>query len=162
MEHGNQAAFLEELDLLPDTSSSDYAPTSASPATDSSGAASASACSQPLPEPSVAPAARLALPKLPLPSNMPAVFVPNAVACTPTPSPFMDVRKASTADVQLVQNLIERCLQMYMPQKDVIATLHSQAKIDTDFTALVSSFRLWIPVLKPPVSKICPAALNYS
>ena len=35
-------------------------------------------------------------------------------------------QKVSTADIQLVQNLIERCLQLYMPQKEVAATLHAQ------------------------------------
>ncbi len=29
-------------------------------------------------------------------------------------------RKVSTQDIQLVQNLIERCLQMYMSQREVV------------------------------------------
>lgn len=29
-------------------------------------------------------------------------------------------RKVSTQDIQLVQNLIERCLQMYMSQREVL------------------------------------------
>lgn len=43
----------------------------------------------------------------------------------------------STSDIQLVQNLIERCLQMYMSQKEVVNTLHGQAKIEPGFTGLV-------------------------
>lgn len=46
-------------------------------------------------------------------------------------------RKVSTSDIQLVQNLIERCLQMYLSQREVIATLQSQAKIEPGFTGLV-------------------------
>ena len=33
------------------------------------------------------------------------------------------------SDIQLVQNLIERCLQLYMPQKQVVETLQKQAKV---------------------------------
>jgi uncharacterized protein (TIGR01589 family) len=46
-------------------------------------------------------------------------------------------RRVSTSDIQLVQNLIERCLQMYMSQKEVVSTLQSQAKIEPGFTGLV-------------------------
>ena len=49
----------------------------------------------------------------------------------------MQARKVSTSDIQLVQNLIERCLQMYLSQREVIATLQSQAKIEPGFTGLV-------------------------
>ncbi|RWW33336.1 hypothetical protein GW17_00001955, partial [Ensete ventricosum] len=35
-----------------------------------------------------------------------------------------------------VQNLIERCLQLYMNQKEVIDTLSFQAKIEPSFTQL--------------------------
>ena len=48
-----------------------------------------------------------------------------------------DSRKISTADIQLVQNLIERCLQLYMSQREVVYTLNQQAKIETGFTLLV-------------------------
>ncbi|OMP09212.1 hypothetical protein COLO4_05694 [Corchorus olitorius] len=37
----------------------------------------------------------------------------------------------------LVQNLIERCLQLYMTQKEVVDTLLAQAKIEPGFTELV-------------------------
>ncbi|XWS59023.1 hypothetical protein CRYUN_Cryun08bG0085100 [Craigia yunnanensis] len=37
----------------------------------------------------------------------------------------------------LVQNLIERCLQLYMTQKEVMETLLAQAKIEPGFTELV-------------------------
>lgn len=35
-----------------------------------------------------------------------------------------------------VQNLIERCLQLYMTQKEVVRTLLDQAKIEPGFTEL--------------------------
>lgn len=35
-----------------------------------------------------------------------------------------------------VQNLIERCLQLYMSQKEVVNVLLEQAKIEPDFTEL--------------------------
>uniref|UniRef100_A0A8R7QKR2 Uncharacterized protein n=1 Tax=Triticum urartu TaxID=4572 RepID=A0A8R7QKR2_TRIUA len=45
-------------------------------------------------------------------------------------------RKVSREDIQLVQNLIERCLQLYMNQKEVVETLSFQAKIEPSFTEL--------------------------
>ncbi|KAG1368735.1 hypothetical protein COCNU_14G012030 [Cocos nucifera] len=48
-----------------------------------------------------------------------------------------EVRKVSRQDIQLVQNLIERCLQLYMNQKEVVETLSLQAKIEPSFTELV-------------------------
>ncbi|OAY72779.1 uncharacterized protein LOC109715769 isoform X2 [Ananas comosus] len=48
-----------------------------------------------------------------------------------------EVRKVSRQDIQLVQNLIERCLQLYMDQKEVVSTLSYQAKIEPSFTELV-------------------------
>ncbi|CAL9125656.1 unnamed protein product [Musa textilis] len=48
-----------------------------------------------------------------------------------------EVRKVSRQDIQLVQNLIERCLQLYMNQREVIDTLSFQAKIEPSFTQLV-------------------------
>ncbi|GAV77842.1 A_thal_3526 domain-containing protein [Cephalotus follicularis] len=47
------------------------------------------------------------------------------------------VRRVSHQDIQLVQNLIERCLQLYMNQKEVVDTLLAQAKIEPGFTELV-------------------------
>ncbi len=35
-----------------------------------------------------------------------------------------------------MQNLIERCLQLYMNQKEVVDTLLDQAKIEPGFTEL--------------------------
>ncbi|GMI65708.1 hypothetical protein like AT3G10250 [Hibiscus trionum] len=46
-------------------------------------------------------------------------------------------RRVSRQDIQLVQNLIERCLQLYMTQKEVVDTLLAQAKIEPGFTELV-------------------------
>lgn len=48
-----------------------------------------------------------------------------------------DNRKVSCDEIQLVQNLIERCLQLYMNQGEVIKTLLNQAKIEPGFTSLV-------------------------
>ncbi|KAJ7525660.1 hypothetical protein O6H91_17G060800 [Diphasiastrum complanatum] len=46
-------------------------------------------------------------------------------------------RSISCKDIQLVQNLIERCLQLYMNKGEVINTLLNQAKIQRSFTSLV-------------------------
>ena len=51
-------------------------------------------------------------------------------------------RKVSAGDIQLVQNLIERCLQLYMSQREVVTTLHAQARIEPGFTGLVWQVRL--------------------
>ncbi|XP_020578551.1 uncharacterized protein LOC110023459 isoform X1 [Phalaenopsis equestris] len=48
-----------------------------------------------------------------------------------------EIRKVSRQDIKLVQNLIERCLQLYMNQKEVVDTLLYQAKIEPGFTELV-------------------------
>ncbi|XP_024387190.1 uncharacterized protein [Physcomitrium patens] len=53
------------------------------------------------------------------------------------PAPANEGRKISCEDIQLVQNLIERCLQLYMNQSEVITTLQYQAKIEPGFTSLV-------------------------
>mmetsp|Transcript_3406 Transcript_3406/g.8463 ORF Transcript_3406/g.8463 Transcript_3406/m.8463 type:complete len:356 (+) Transcript_3406:441-1508(+) len=45
--------------------------------------------------------------------------------------------KISCQDIQYVQNLIERCLQQYMAQKDVVFALQHQARIEPGFTTLV-------------------------
>ncbi|CAN0907994.1 hypothetical protein LINGRAHAP2_LOCUS25086 [Linum grandiflorum] len=47
------------------------------------------------------------------------------------------VRRVSPKDIQVVQNLIERCLQLYMNQQEVVETLLAQAKIEPGFTELV-------------------------
>ncbi|KAI4386554.1 hypothetical protein MLD38_004481 [Melastoma candidum] len=47
------------------------------------------------------------------------------------------VRRVSRQDIQLVQNLIEQCLQLYMSQKEVVETLVVKAKIEPGFTELV-------------------------
>lgn len=43
----------------------------------------------------------------------------------------------SSEDIQLVQNLIERCLQLYMTRDEVISVLKDQATIESRFTQLV-------------------------
>ncbi|KAI4381541.1 hypothetical protein MLD38_007606 [Melastoma candidum] len=47
------------------------------------------------------------------------------------------VRRVSRQDIQLVQNLIEQCLQLYMNQNEVVETLLVKAKIEPGFTELV-------------------------
>ncbi|KAI5074459.1 hypothetical protein GOP47_0010420 [Adiantum capillus-veneris] len=60
---------------------------------------------------------------------------------TPPPPPTSNAggegRRISCEDIQLVQNLIERCLQLYMNRQEVISTLLNQAKIEPGFTGLV-------------------------
>ncbi|KAE9615364.1 hypothetical protein Lal_00048258 [Lupinus albus] len=48
-----------------------------------------------------------------------------------------DSKKVSRQDIELVQNLIERCLQLYMNKDEVVKTLLTRAKIDPGFTSLV-------------------------
>ncbi|XP_074273151.1 uncharacterized protein LOC141596802 [Silene latifolia] len=48
-----------------------------------------------------------------------------------------DGRKVSREDIELVQNLIERCLQLYMNRDEVVKTLLNRARIDPGFTTLV-------------------------
>nr|XP_016477343.1 PREDICTED: uncharacterized protein LOC107798821 [Nicotiana tabacum]XP_016477349.1 PREDICTED: uncharacterized protein LOC107798821 [Nicotiana tabacum] len=48
-----------------------------------------------------------------------------------------DNRKVSREDIELVQNLIERCLQLYMNKDEVVKTLLNRARIDPGFTTLV-------------------------
>lgn len=48
-----------------------------------------------------------------------------------------DNRKVSREDIELVQNLIERCLQLYMNRGEVVRILSSRARIEPGFTTLV-------------------------
>ncbi|XP_042000169.1 uncharacterized protein LOC121749654 [Salvia splendens] len=48
-----------------------------------------------------------------------------------------EVRKISVQDIQMVQILIERCLQLYMSEREVVNTLSHQAKIEPGFTEIV-------------------------
>ncbi|KAG6411075.1 hypothetical protein SASPL_129149 [Salvia splendens] len=48
-----------------------------------------------------------------------------------------EVRQVSVEDIQMVQTLIERCLQLYMSEKEVVNTLSHQAKIEPGFTEIV-------------------------
>lgn len=43
----------------------------------------------------------------------------------------------SSDDIQMVQNLIERCLQLYLTKEEVISVLREQATIDPEFTQLI-------------------------
>jgi uncharacterized protein (TIGR01589 family) len=57
-------------------------------------------------------------------------------ASTTSPGPNQQ-NIISSLDVQLVQNLVERCLQLYMNQREVVSLLQQQTKIDPSFTSLV-------------------------
>ncbi|MQM00272.1 hypothetical protein Taro_033001 [Colocasia esculenta] len=46
-------------------------------------------------------------------------------------------KKVSREDIELVQNLIERCLLLYMNKNEVVGILKSRAKIEPGFTSLV-------------------------
>ncbi|CAA3003467.1 Hypothetical predicted protein [Olea europaea subsp. europaea] len=46
-------------------------------------------------------------------------------------------RKVSREDIELVQNLIERCLQLYMNKDEVVKTLLTRTRINSGFTTLV-------------------------
>ncbi|KAF8117849.1 hypothetical protein N665_0008s0190 [Sinapis alba] len=48
-----------------------------------------------------------------------------------------DSRKISRQDIELVQNLIERCLQLYMNKDEVVKTLLTRARVEPGFTSLV-------------------------
>ncbi|KAL6051556.1 Helicase with zinc finger protein [Balamuthia mandrillaris] len=53
------------------------------------------------------------------------------------PRPITKGRKITGEEIQLVQGLIERCLQLYMNQTEVITALHLQANIEPSFTNLI-------------------------
>lgn len=46
-------------------------------------------------------------------------------------------RAVSSLDIQLVQSLVERCLQLYMNKREVFSIIEQQAKIEPSFTGLV-------------------------
>lgn len=46
-------------------------------------------------------------------------------------------KQISADDIQMVQNLIERCLQLYLTKDEVITVLREQATIDPEFTQLI-------------------------
>ncbi|GFP85357.1 hypothetical protein PHJA_000679400 [Phtheirospermum japonicum] len=48
-----------------------------------------------------------------------------------------EVRKVSVQDIQLVQTLIERRLQLYMSKREVVSTFLIQVKIEPGFIELV-------------------------
>ncbi|VFQ92221.1 unnamed protein product [Cuscuta campestris] len=52
-------------------------------------------------------------------------------------APANENRKLLRQDIELVQNSIERCLQLYMNRDEVAKTLLNRARIDPAFTALV-------------------------
>ncbi|KAG7013835.1 hypothetical protein SDJN02_24004 [Cucurbita argyrosperma subsp. argyrosperma] len=48
-----------------------------------------------------------------------------------------DSKRVSPQDIEFVQNLIERCLQLYMNRDEAVKTLLTRARIDPGFTTLV-------------------------
>ncbi|CAN6349378.1 unnamed protein product [Urochloa humidicola] len=59
-----------------------------------------------------------------------------------------DNKKVSREDIELVQNLIERCLQLYMNKGEVVRTLSNRARIEPGFTTLVNNMPVGYPVLQ--------------
>ncbi|XP_021851686.1 uncharacterized protein [Spinacia oleracea] len=67
-------------------------------------------------------------------NNNPEAPVPDSGSAAVSSN---DGRKVSREDIELVQNLIERCLQLYMNRDEVVKTLLNRARIDPGFTTLV-------------------------
>uniref|UniRef100_A0A0E0DNB4 Uncharacterized protein n=1 Tax=Oryza meridionalis TaxID=40149 RepID=A0A0E0DNB4_9ORYZ len=61
-----------------------------------------------------------------------------------------DNKRVSREDIELVQNLIERCLQLYMNRGEVVRTLSTRARIEPGFTTLVNNLPMGYPVLQQP------------
>ncbi|XP_059589698.1 uncharacterized protein LOC100257023 isoform X4 [Vitis vinifera] len=61
-----------------------------------------------------------------------------------------ETRKVSHQDIEFVQNLIERCLQLYMNRDEVVKTLSTRARIEPGFTTLVNNLPMGYPVLQQP------------
>lgn len=49
-------------------------------------------------------------------------------------------RTMTISDIETVQNLIEKCLQLYLTKDEVISVLREQATIDAEFTKLCVCF----------------------
>jgi len=73
--------------------------------------------------------------------SAPSIWPQNLPKIVDQPPPKESVRmtegKASFEEIQLVQTLIERCLQYYMTQFEVVAALFTQAHIEPGFTHFV-------------------------
>ncbi|EYU32230.1 hypothetical protein ABFS82_02G173600 [Erythranthe guttata] len=69
-----------------------------------------------------------------LPNNGTETFIQDSGSVSVSSN---DNRKVSREDIELVQNLIERCLQLYMNRDEVVKTLLNRARIDPGFTTLV-------------------------
>ncbi|XP_073116519.1 uncharacterized protein [Elaeis guineensis] len=68
--------------------------------------------------------------------NPPTMEAPGVDSGSPSIA-SNDNRKVSREDIELVQNLIERCLQLYMNRGEVVRTLSNRARIEPGFTTLV-------------------------
>ncbi|KAM6583893.1 hypothetical protein CsatB_010895 [Cannabis sativa] len=62
---------------------------------------------------------------------------PPATDSASISTPSNESKKVSRQDIELVQNLIERCLQLYMNRDEVVKTLLTRARIEPGFTSLV-------------------------
>ncbi|KAG6496024.1 hypothetical protein ZIOFF_043872 [Zingiber officinale] len=70
------------------------------------------------------------------PQSIPVVEAPKADSGSASNANNYS-RKVSREDIELVQNLIERCLQLYMTRSEVVRTLSNRARIEPGFTTLV-------------------------
>ncbi|XP_042406543.1 uncharacterized protein LOC121996598 isoform X1 [Zingiber officinale] len=70
------------------------------------------------------------------PQSIPVVEAPKADSGSASNANNYS-RKVSREDIELVQNLIERCLQLYMNRSEVVRTLSNRARIEPGFTTLV-------------------------
>lgn len=61
----------------------------------------------------------------------------SAAAVVDPPNGMTSDRQVSHEDIQTVQNLVERCLQRYMTQAEVVDILKSEASVDPTFTTLI-------------------------
>ncbi|CAI9764877.1 unnamed protein product [Fraxinus pennsylvanica] len=68
------------------------------------------------------------------PKNAEEIPVPDSGSVSAS---TVDNRKVSREDIELVQNLIERCLMLYMNRDEVVKTLLNRARIDPGFSTLV-------------------------
>jgi hypothetical protein len=60
----------------------------------------------------------------------------GAAAEAPAAAPERATAKVNWEDIQLVQKLIERCLELYMSQQEIVNALKMQANIEPGLTNL--------------------------
>ncbi|XP_038708471.1 uncharacterized protein LOC120003522 isoform X2 [Tripterygium wilfordii] len=62
--------------------------------------------------------------------------IPPVNAAAPSASDNK-TRRVPLAEIELVKNLIKRCLRLYMTTNEIVNTLHCRAKIEPGFTRVV-------------------------